>query len=43
MIRDMSSLQAFYGALPNTDSNSEKSTSPVSPRSNDLKSTALWS
>ena len=33
----------YYAALPNTDSNSEKLTSPVSPRSNELNSIALWS
>lgn len=33
----------YYAALPNTDSNSEKLTSPVSSRSNELKSIALWS
>jgi hypothetical protein len=33
-------LQA-YAALPNTDSNSEKFTSPVPPRSNELTSRAL--
>ena len=35
-------LQAYaYAALPNTDSNSEKLTSPVPPRSNELTSRAL--